>query len=161
MGGCLAFFRFQINIPGRHSQTVVLTHCWYSYNCAWNVEITHHAPDYSLLLPVFLAKNSVICTGKQHKFQNDRANTPEMDRAALSAQSGSKRRDFNPGSVIRGIHGRWLGNKNSICSNTPGFCAVTFNVSGIGSKILVGTKLGRIDKETDNNPFCQFSAVPD
>ena len=99
-----SLFGVQVNIARTHSQPVSFAHDWTAYDLDGEIQIPHHAPDYSQLRGVLLTEECRIRLDDVKEFRHYRSHAAKMSRPRAPVEPFAQSLDRDPGRLALWIH---------------------------------------------------------
>ena len=137
----------QVGVPGGLGQAVGLADDGATHDLDAVGQVPHHLADDGQLLRILLAEERLVGSHDVEQLGDDGTHTPEVDGAGLAAQLlGHVGQDLHISGRTGGIHLLHGGVEDHSAAVLLQQGAVPVKVAGIGFQILVGAKLGGVDK---------------
>ena len=150
----------QIGIAGRQGQAVVVPHGRRADDFGGNIQIADQPPHDHQLLPVLLAENRHIRLDLVQQLGDHQGHAAEHLRPECAFQSIGRPPDVDRGGRSRRIHFLHCRREQEVTTCPGQKFRVPSLLPRIGSKVLMGGELGRVDEDTGDDPVRALSGLP-
>ncbi len=145
--GNRAFRWVHVAIARRHREPVRLAHGRHAHDLEGHGKVAHHALDHLELLIILFAEEGAVRHRHQQELGNDGRDTFEMAGAQRTTEPVGDTRHRDGRELLAGIHLVLARSEDDAAAGSTQLVEVTLLIARVGSEILVGSELCRVDED--------------
>ncbi len=147
----LALFGTQVRVASAHRQAIGVTYGWHRHDFNWQIEVTHQVLDDCQLLPIFSPEIGACRLDNVEELEHYGRDTGEMAGPGDSLERTGHWTNINAGSKSFRVYLILSWDKNGISTRFTQQRDIAFNVTRVTGQVLIGSKLGWINKYASDN----------